>query len=105
MCVRTLVLLTAIGWSVPALGAEAPAPPVVVQLRSLDSLLQDVGFLLKSAGQEEAAQQFDSFIKIFLGGKAGQALDLQKPLGLYVLVGPQFVDSAFVVLVPIRNEQ
>lgn len=101
-------LLTLIGLVAeprPVLRAEQQSsggPALLVRIRSIDSLIADAKWLTKLAGEDETGEQLEGLLKTFIGEKA---IDTKKPIGLYGAVGPNGLDSALVVLVPIIEQK
>jgi hypothetical protein len=101
-------LLTLIGLVAeprPVLRAEqqsSGAPALLIRIRSIDSLIADAKWLAKLAGEEESGEQVEGLLKTFIGEKA---IDTKKPIGLYGSVGPNGLDSALVVMVPIVEQK
>lgn len=80
-------------------------PSLVVQVRSIDGLMEDAKYLMTLVGQEEQAKQMDGLLKS-MGGKEGiKGIDAKRPFGFYGTVGKNFTDSTGVALIPIADEK
>ncbi|MBL8794071.1 MAG: hypothetical protein JNM56_09200 [Planctomycetia bacterium] len=77
-------------------------PPLLVRIRSIDSLVTDAKWLAKLAGEEESGAQLEGLLQTFIGDKA---IDTKKPIGLYGAIGPNGLDSSLVVMVPIIQQK
>lgn len=97
----TLTLL--LGFSTSARAESEPT--VVVQLKSIDGLISDVKFIATQAGKADEAEQLEQLLKAFTGEKGLEGIDTKKPMGAYVKLGPNVVDSEAVVLVPVKDSK
>src|SRR6266478_4550607 len=90
----------------PARAADsAPATPtLVVRVRSLDSLLADMKYLVSLSGKEGEAKKLDPLIGM---ANSLQGIDKTRPIGVYGLLDPEgnFMDSKFAVMVPVKDEK
>jgi hypothetical protein len=84
---------------------EPRGPTLVVRLASIDDLIADLRFLAESAGQKDAAEQGEGFLKALIGPKGLEGIDTKKPIGLYGKVGPNGFDSEGVLLVPVADQK
>lgn len=102
-----MVLFAVVG--VPYLAKADDAKPVeptlVVQIKSLDGLLNDVKYLMQLVNQGDMADQIDGVIGAWAGpqGLAGSGIDVKRPFLVYVLAKSGGIDSPFAVMVPINN--
>ena len=88
--------------------AKAPkktAPALIVRIRSLDSILGDVGYLAAQVGKEEEAKQGIEMLKERIGSKGLEGIDTKKPMGGYVFAGPNGTDSYGAFMLPIKDEK
>ncbi|MCS6976881.1 MAG: hypothetical protein NZM31_07725 [Gemmatales bacterium] len=60
------------------------AQDVVLSVRSFEDLLNDVKFVLKTAGMEDRAQQLEGLLALAGGGNQPPGIDVKKPFGLYI---------------------
>ena len=99
------VLLLLIFSTTPARAGEKPAemPAVVVRVKSLDALLQNLGLVVKLVGQENAAHQIEAVIKSKIGKKGIEGIDPTRPLGAYVRFGKEIDDLTGAILIPIAD--
>ena len=105
MC-STLILLV---WlPSPARAQEKEVPLTVrVQIRSLDTLIDNIKLLVSLAGQDNIANQVDQLIKTKLGPKGFEGIDPKRPIGFYSRFGSKDLNHADVngvLLVPIADE-
>jgi hypothetical protein len=85
----------------PDKGAE---PGLVVHVKSLDGLLEDVSYVAKAVGKEEEAKQFEKMILAQAGEKGLKGFDRTKPIGLYGTFGQTAFDSTVVGMIPVKDE-
>jgi hypothetical protein len=106
MCTFLAVLsLVAVPASVrPADPKAADSPTFVLRLKSIDDLIADAKYVAEMAGQGEAANQADGFLKVVLGDRI-KAIDAKRPLGFYSSLNAQLTDSQGVILVPITSKK
>jgi hypothetical protein len=78
---------------------------VVVRIKAIDDLLADARYLVKQAGREEEAKQFEGMLKARTGPKGLEGIDTKKPMGLYGSVAGRLDQSQAVLLVPIADEK
>src|SRR5262249_7114266 len=103
-----LALLSFLGLMAdPARGLRAEqqtssSPGLILRFRPIDTLQVDIKWLIKTAGQEEAAKQVDELLNAYVKGKG---IDAKKPLGVYGNVGPMGIDSSAVVMIPVTEEK
>jgi hypothetical protein len=107
-CLPFLLGLGLVAWpSVSPAAPETATPPtVIVRVRSVESLLADIKYMLTLAGKEKEAKQLDAQIsKALPMGFAG--VDIERPLGLYGMIDPDgnLQDSTAMLLVPVRDEK
>jgi hypothetical protein len=102
-----LVAITAIVVAVPSVsrGDDSKAvPTLVVRIRSIDDLLQEVKYLGGLAGKESDTKKLDDVVKKKLpGGFAG--IDTKKPIGFYGKLDENLLDSSAVAMVPVSDEK
>src|SRR5262249_55395832 len=84
---------------------KASSPALVIRLRSLDGILADLHYLATQVGKEEEAKQAEAMLKEKAGGDKGlEGIDTSKPIGLYLIAGPNGTDSYGAVMVPVKDE-
>jgi hypothetical protein len=88
----------------PAARAQE-APTVVVRVKSLDALLQNLNLVVKLVGQEEAANQIEGLIKSKIGKKGLEGVDTTRPFGAYVRFGKTLDEINGAILVPMIDEK
>lgn len=88
----------------PTAQAQTPVtgPALILRFRSVESLQTDAKWLIKMAGQEEAAKQVDELLKVYV---QGSGVDTKKAWGAYGTIGQQGFDSKAVVLVPVTDSK
>lgn len=111
MFVRTGILilaglsLVALPSPVRAAAQDAAVPTLVVRVKSIDSVLEDVKFLAAIAGQkDQAQQQLDQALKTVLPN-GFEGIDTKRPLGVYGRVDESLLDSSAVALVPVTDNK
>src|SRR6266850_786593 len=82
----------------PALHA-GEAPAVVVRVKSLDVLVQNVNLVVRLVGQEEYAKQIEGLIKSKIGKKGLEGIDPTRPFGAYVRFGKNLDDVSGAILI------
>lgn len=76
--------------------AQTVKPVIVLSIASIEENLDDVGYITKAAGAEDAGKTARFFGNAFTNG-----LDKTKPIGMYVV--PQAGDFHAVVFVPVKD--
>jgi hypothetical protein len=107
MLKRSLLLLAAAGLLLaprPVRAGDSTLPTLIVKVRSIDGLMDDVKYLANLVGHSREASQIDGTIKQVLP-KGFQGIDTQRPLGLYGTIDDSLGDSTGVVLVPVSDEK
>jgi hypothetical protein len=91
---------------VPAWAEEkAPAPVLVVRLKSIDGLIADARYLAEAAGKSEEAKQGEKFLRTFIGDNGFEGFDIKKPVALYGRLATKFEESDLVLMVPVVDEK
>jgi hypothetical protein len=102
-----MVGIAAIVLAVPSLsrGDDSKAlPTLVVRVRSIDDLLQEIKYLGGLAGKDSDTKKLDDVIKKKLpGGFAG--IDTKRPIGFYGKLDENLLDSTAVAMVPVADEK
>jgi hypothetical protein len=81
-------------------------PAILVRVKPIDELIADARYLVKQAGREEEAKQFEQMLKAAKKGSKGlKGIDTKKPIGLYGSPAAQLPRSQAVLLVPIADEK
>lgn len=91
----------------PALHAgdkPADTPTVIVRVKSVNALLQNLGLVVKLVGQENSAQQIEAVIKSKVGKKGIEGIDPTRPLGAYLRYGKEIGDVQGAILIPIADQ-
>jgi hypothetical protein len=104
-CLALLGLLAAPTVARPAGDTPPKGPTLVLQLQSVDGLLDAARYLAKYLDTEKSFEDMDAGIKNMAGPKGLDGLDVKRPLGLYGRLGPNVTDSTGVALVPITTEK
>lgn len=98
-----LVLCTA--FALPG-SVQADAPPsLVVKLKSIDGLLEDVKYLGELAGAGDEIQQINELLNSFKSDQGLGGIDTSKPWGLYGSLTDDVQNSPLLVLLPIKDEK
>ena len=98
----TALLLLMLAGAVPVQAQDAP-PTLLVQVRSLETVLENIKLLVALSGRENIANQVEGLIKAKIGPKGLEGIDLKRPFGAY----GQFKalnDGRAVALIPILDE-
>jgi hypothetical protein len=80
-------------------------PTVVVRVKSLDALLQNLNLVVKLVGQEEAAHQIEGLVKSRIGKKGLEGIDPARPFGAYVRFGKAIDEVNGAILIPMVDDQ
>jgi hypothetical protein len=107
-CGLVLVGLLAGAQAVQAGDKTKPAgdePTVVVRVKSLDTVLQNVKLLTALIGREQAAGDIEGLIRAKVGAKGLQGVDPARPVGVYVRFGEELGDVNGAVLVPVADDK
>src|SRR5713101_4229696 len=101
----SLVCLVAIPQSVSAQDTKKSTPPtVVVRVRSVDTVIDNVKLVVALAGRENIAQQIEGLIKTKVGPKGLEGIDPKRPFGGYARFTEELEVPAGVLMVPIADE-
>ena len=98
----SFVCLLALPQAVSAQEKKAP-PTVVVRVRSVDTVIENVKLVVALAGRENIAQQIEGLIKTKVGPKGLEGIDPKRPFGGYARFSEE-LQVAGVVMVPIADE-
>jgi hypothetical protein len=82
----------------------ADTPTVVVRVKSLNVLLQNLNLVVRLVGQEEAANQIEGLIKGKIGKKGLEGIDPNRPIGAYVRFGKAIDEVNGAILIPIADQ-
>ena len=80
-------------------------PSVVVRVKSLNALLQNLNLVVKLVGQEEAANQIEALVKSRIGKKGLEGIDPARPFGVYVRFGKAIDEINGAILIPIVDDK
>ncbi|HLJ94982.1 MAG TPA: hypothetical protein VKU02_17535 [Gemmataceae bacterium] len=84
---------------------DTSAPTLVVRVRSIEGLLNDIKYVATLAGRGEEAKQLEGLISSRMGPKGLEGVDIKRPLGLYGTLDANLVESTAAVLVPISDQK
>jgi hypothetical protein len=87
-----------------AKATKKAAPALVVRIRSLDSIIDDIRYLAPLVGQEEQAKQGIDLLKEQNTHKGQDGIDTKKPMGGYVFAGENGTDSYGAFMLPVKDE-
>src|SRR5579872_1231704 len=79
-------------------------PGVVVRVKPIEALVDDARYLAELADKADDFKMYEGIYKSMLKDKSLEGIDITKPLGVYGEIGPNGIDSRFVVLVPVADE-
>ena len=103
--VATLVAMT-LGFCQPAQAQKAIEPTIEVRMRSINDLLDKVGYLGDIINQGEQAKQGVEFIRSIADEKKGiEGIDPTKPIGMYGTVTKDVIDSQVILMIPVADEK
>jgi hypothetical protein len=85
-------------------GDKTDEPTVVIRVKSLDTVLQNLKLLATLLGREQAAQDIQALIKAKVGAQGLQGVDLDRPVGAYVRFGKELEDLAGALLIPVADQ-
>lgn len=85
-------------------GETPDAPSIVVRVKSLQALLQNVNLVVKLAGQDETADQIEGLIKSKIGKNGIKGIDPARPLGAYARYGKEIDSLQGAILIPVADE-
>jgi hypothetical protein len=80
-------------------------PTVVVRVRSVDTVIDNVKLVVSLAGRDNIAQQIEGLIKTKIGPKGLEGIDPKRPFGGYARFTEDFQVPAGVVMIPIADEK
>jgi hypothetical protein len=89
----------------PAISQEkASGPPtIVVRVRSVDTVIDNVKLVVSLAGRDNIAQQIEGLIKTKVGPKGLEGIDPKRPFGGYARFSEE-LQVAGVAMIPIADE-
>jgi hypothetical protein len=80
-------------------------PTIEVRLRSVDDLINKAEYITGLAGQDEIVKQFRQIIKqLSTAGKGLQGIDTKQPIGIYVSLTSDVVNSPITVMIPVADK-
>jgi hypothetical protein len=101
----SLLFLLALQPALARAGDKATdAPAVVVRVKSLNALLQNLNLVVRLVGQEEAALQIEGLIKSKIGKKGIEGIDPSRPFGAYVRFGKAIDEINGAILIPMVDQ-
>jgi hypothetical protein len=81
-------------------------PTLEIRLRSVNDLMDRFEYVAGLAGKEDAAKQARQLLKaLSADGKGIEGVDPKKPMGLYATVSEDAVNSPFILMLPIADEE
>jgi hypothetical protein len=84
---------------------DKSAPPtLVVRVRSVETVIENVKQIVTLAGKEDLAPQIEGLIKSKIGPNGIEGIDLKRPFGGYAQISPDFGASG-AVMVPLADEK
>jgi len=95
--------------AMPAPAAEAntdsASSTLVVRIKSINGLLEDVKYVAKLGGKENAADMASGYVNGLSSDKGIEGIDPKKPIGLYGNVAEDPTSSKPVLMVPIVDSK
>jgi hypothetical protein len=104
----SLVVVGLVAAAPAARAGEKPVtvePGVVVRVKSLDTVLQNLKLLATLLGREQAALDIQGLIKAKVGAKGLQGIDMGRPVGAYVRFGQELEDLNGALLIPVADQK
>jgi hypothetical protein len=102
------VFLVLVG-TLPAPAAEATVDSansaLVVRIKSINGLLEDMKYVAKLSGKGDAAEQAASHVNEFSSDKGLEGIDPKKPIGLYGNVAEDPMSSRPVLMLPVADQK
>jgi hypothetical protein len=101
LCVPLTILL------IPAARAgekSLDGPTVIMRVKSLNALLQNLNLVVKLVGQEEVAHQIEGLVKSKIGKNGLEGIDPSRPFGAYVRFGKAIDEINGAILIPMIDE-
>jgi hypothetical protein len=86
--------------NVKAQGQQGKAEPTIeIRLRSVDELINKAEYVTGLVGQDELVKQARQIVKQLI-----QGIDTKQPIGLYVNLTSDVVNSPFTVMIPVSDK-
>src|SRR5438876_12182497 len=98
-----LVCLFALPQGAMAQDKKYTPPTVVVRVRSVDTVIDNVKLVVALSGRENIAQQIEGLIKTKVGPKGFEGIDPKRPFGAYARFTEEVELPAGVVMIPIAD--
>jgi hypothetical protein len=109
MNLRLPTALGALLLAAAPLSAEPPKPTIVVQTKPVARLMGDFREMVRqTAGPdlvEQALKEFDNGLKEVLGEQGFEGLDINRPIGGYIVLRDDIAEATIVLAVPITGEK
>jgi hypothetical protein len=86
-------------------GDKTDTPAIVVRVKSLNALLDNINLVVKLVGQQEAAQQIEAMIKSKIGKDGIKGVDPARPIGAYVRFGKTLDEVNGAIAIPIADDK
>ena len=100
-----LTFLVLAATTAPAGEKNTDTPAIVLRVKSLEALLQNLNLVVKLVGQDEAALSIEGVIKGKIGKKGLEGIDPARPFGAYARFGKTFDELTGAVLIPVADEK
>src|SRR5262245_27883797 len=93
--------------AVPSLvqAQDANPPTIIVRVRSLDAVIDNIKLVVALAGKENLADQIEGLIKTKIGPDGLVGIDPKRPLGGYVRLSKELEVPAGALMIPIADEK
>jgi hypothetical protein len=88
-----------------AAAQDAKTPALVVRTQSVETIVSKIKHVAKAIGKEAYGKQVEAFVKAQANGQGPEAIDVKKPMGLYVKPNADWTNGAVVWMLPVKNEQ
>jgi hypothetical protein len=99
-----LMVLAATASVVRAGDGKAAPPTIVVRVRSLEAVIDNVKRIVSLAGRENQATQIEELIKTKIGPNGIEGIDLKRPFGGYAEISPD-IGASGAFMLPIADEK
>lgn len=103
-CLPLFVLLAA-PLSAQATQPKQEQPTVVVRLKSLDSLFDNIRLVVNPLLKKDFAGELEELIKTKVGPKGLEGIDPKRPIGLYGKIVADLTKVSAVVMLPVDDEK
>ena len=109
MHLRIFTAVAALFLAATPILAEPPKPTITLQAKPVSRLMSDAREIIRQVAgpdfAERALKEFDGGLKELLGEQGFEGLDVNRPLGGYVVLRDEIQDASAVFVIPITGEK